>query len=283
MQPAQNSLYSLVLTLTPTTRVSVKASMGDQVHGAFLRTVEQADPELAEMLHRPRTSVRPFAVSPLWGVPGARDGRVWLSPEDIYWLRVAILHPPVFRGFMARFLDPTNRPAIRVGRAELLIREILVTPGSHPWAGYTTWGTLARDAATGREIVLDFVTPTAFGFGQRSWGKKAVVLPQPELVFGSLVKSWNALAPPELGMDASAVVTYAGEDVVVARLKGLETRMHQFKHAPQVGFVGRVTYRLKGGDENMWRQFNALADFAFYAGVGMKRTMGMGMVSRVVN
>jgi CRISPR-associated endoribonuclease Cas6 len=49
----------------------------------------------------------------------------------------------------------------------------------------------------------------------------------------------------------------------------------------QVGFVGRVTYGLMAENEAARCQLNTLADFAFYAGVGMKTAMGMGQCRRV--
>jgi CRISPR-associated endoribonuclease Cas6 len=276
------ALYSVVLVLTPTREATVRATMGDQAHAAFLRTVQDADPALAEVLHLPNLPARPFTVSPLLGVGRPHERQVHLSPDDDYFLRFTILYPPIFERFMARFLHGKGRPVIRLGRALLLIKEILTTPGSHPWAGYTTWARLAAEARPEPEIALDFTTPTAFGFGQREWGKKVVVLPQPDLVFGSLARSWNNLAPPPLGVDRDALMAYLREHVVVKRLCGLETQMLRFRRSPQVGFVGQVTYGLMAEDEAARSQLNALADFAFYAGVGMKTTMGMGQVRRMV-
>jgi len=39
-------LYSIVLKLTPTHKVMVRATMGHQAHAAFLRTMREADPAL---------------------------------------------------------------------------------------------------------------------------------------------------------------------------------------------------------------------------------------------
>ncbi len=275
------TLYSVVLTLTPAHEARVRATMGAQAHAAFLHTVREADPALAEVLHAPDLPMRPFTVSPLHGVGRARDGMAHLSPGRDYWLRFTILYPPIFERFMARFLHSDGRPAIRLGRARLLIREILATPESHPWAGYTTWGHLAAQAQPTDTIVLEFVSPTAFSFGTKPWGRKVIVLPEPDLVFGSLVKTWNALAPAPLQIVWKSLKEYVEEHVVIKRLEGLETKMHQFRKAPQVGFIGRVTYGLMADDDFARAQLNALADFAFYAGVGMKRAMGMGQARRV--
>jgi len=275
-------LYSIVLKLTPTCEATVRATMGHQAHAAFLRTLQEADPELATALHASNEAIRPFTVSPLRGIPRARHkGQVRLSPGRDYWLRFTVLRPHIFERFMARFLSGEGRPTIRLGGAEVLIKEILTTPGSHPWAGYTSWAQLA-EARPEPEITLAFTTPTAFGFGQKAWGKKVMVLPRPETVFGNLVRSWNHLAPPSLQLDRDGLMSYVEEHVVVKRLRGLKTQMLRFRHSPQVGFVGQVTYGLMAEDEAAHRQLNALADFAFYAGVGMKTAMGMGQTRRVV-
>lgn len=46
--------------------------------------------------------------------------------------------------------------------------------------------------------------------------------------------------------------------------------------------VGEISYRILGDVEAIAiKQINALADYALYAGLGRKTTMGMGMVRRV--
>lgn len=276
------TLYSLVLTLSPIQEAVIEATMGDLAHAAFLRAVQEVDPVLSADLHNPAESIRPFTVSPLRGIPRARGHTVLLRPEETYWLRVTILYPPLYERFMTCFLDNPARPILRIGSALLSVREILVTPGSHPWAGYTTWAQMAAQASVEDEISLAFTSPTAFSFGQRPWGKKIVVWPQPDLVFGSLIRVWNAWAPVPLQIEKEAIIPYLQEDVVVTRIGHLETRMLHFGRAPQIGFVGQLTYGLMAGDDYARRVLNALADFAFYAGVGMKTTMGMGQTRRRV-
>jgi CRISPR-associated endoribonuclease Cas6 len=276
-------LYSTVLKLVPTRETTVRATMGHQAHAAFLRTVEESDPALADVLHLPNLPARPFTVSPLLGVGRARDRQVHLSPEQDYFLRFTVLYPPIFERFMARFLKGEGRPVIRLGKALLLIKEILTTPGSHPWAGYSSWTEIASQALPEPEITLDFTSPTAFGFGQKEWGKKVIVLPEPKLVFGSLARSWNNLAPPPLQADRNALKVYAEEHVVVKRMDNLSTQMLRFSRWPQVGFVGQITYGLMADNDPARCQLNALADFAFYAGVGMKTALGMGQVRRVLD
>ncbi|MGC9399122.1 MAG: CRISPR-associated endoribonuclease Cas6 [Anaerolineae bacterium] len=280
--PNENTLHSIVLTLVPTREARMRATMGHQAHAAFLRTVEESDEVLAEVLHTPGLPAKPFTVSALQGAERINRGQLVLSPEETYWLRFTVLYPPIFERFMARFLRGDGRPVVRLGRALLLIKEIITTPEGHPWAGYTSWQQLAAEAESQREITLEFLSPTAFGFGQQPWGKKIMVLPLPETVFGSLARTWNNFAPPQLQMDRRALRTYLDEHVVVKRLDNLNTRMLRFRRSYQIGFTGRVTYGLMADNEIARAQLNALADAALYLGVGYKTTMGMGQTRRIV-
>ena len=62
-----------------------------------------------------------------------------------------------------------------------------------------------------------------------------------------------------------------------------ERFFNRFRRSPQVGFVGQATYGLMAENEAARCQLNALADFAFYAGVGMKTALGMGQCRRITN
>jgi CRISPR-associated endoribonuclease Cas6 len=271
----QNLLYSIVLLLTPIREAAIRKTVGHQVHAALLRAVQESDPALAEVLHAPNLPIRPFTVSPLRGTPPARRGQVHLSPRADYWLRFTVLCPALYERLMARFLY-SRCPIVHLGQAELLVKKILITPGSHPWAGYTSWSQMVAEAQATREVTIEFSSPTAFGFGQKAWGKKVIVLPDPKLVFGGLARSWNALAPSALHVDRDELLAYVQEHVVVKQIDRLETRMLHFGRSPQLGFVGCVTYGLMAEAPATCAQLDALASLAFYSGVGMKTTMGMG-------
>lgn len=272
------SLYSVVLLLAPLEEVEMDATVGHRAHAAFLDLIRQASPDLSAALHDPQVSVRPFTVSPLGGIP-AREGRVRLRPDRTCWLRVTLLARPLYERLVEALLA-RDRPSLRLGPATFLIQEARTTPGSHPWAGYAAWEDLARQAQPERELTLDFVSPTAFSFGEKPWGRHMVVLPEPRLVFGNLARTWNAYAPPPVQVEAGALERYAEDHVVVRGLSGLRTRMLDFGGRPQIGFVGQVTYGLMGNNDVARVQLSMLADFAFYGGVGYKRTMGMGQCRR---
>ncbi|MFN3761934.1 MAG: CRISPR-associated endoribonuclease Cas6 [Anaerolineae bacterium] len=273
------SLFSMVLHLSPLEETEIEATMGHRAHAAFLDAIRRVSPALSAALHDPGISIRPFSISPLWGVPSHGE-RLRLHPERTYWMRVTLFLPLLYERLMELLLTD-ERPQLRFGEAVFLIREVLVTPGSHPWAGYTSWEELAARAQPVEELTLEFVSPTAFSFGEKPWGRHMVVLPLPELVFGSLARTWNAYAPPPVQVEAGVLERWSAESVIVKQVAALRTRMLNFSGRPQVGFVGRVTYGLMGKNDIARLQLSMLADFAFYGGVGYKRAMGMGQCRRV--
>lgn len=275
----QGMLYSIALRLHPVQEGSIPATAGHQAYAAFLDTVRRADKALAKVLHEAPLPLKPFTVSPLLGVPKALEGRVAITPAKDYYLRFTVLLSDIFQQFMRRFLYGETRPTLRLGGVGFLISEVLTTPGSSPWAGYTSFVQLYNEAKPVEEITLGFLSPTAFNLGTKEWGKHFIVFPEPTLVFRSLLKVWNAYAP--LAFAEEPLREYVAENVVVKR-HDISTQMLSYPRHFQVGFVGQCIYGLMGEDEEMRRQLNALADFAFYSGVGYKTTMGMGQVRRIV-
>jgi len=276
-----DALHAIVLKLAPERAGRIRATHGHHAHAAFLKTVRQADPALAKVLHMPQLPTRPFTVSPLLGMGTGHQGPVTVAPERDYFLRFTVLYAPIFEQFMARFMRGRVQPRLRLGPMYFQIKEILATPGSHPWVGYDSFIHIAQAAEPVESVTLEFTTPTAFSFGDRPWGRQVMPLPLPRLIFGSLSRSWNQLAPSSLSVDRRALRAYIEDNVVVARMAGVETRMLSYSSAPQLGFVGRVTFEFKGGDALLHCRLSALADLAFYAGVGYKTTMGMGQCRRL--
>ena len=273
----ESPIYSIALHLRPEREGTIRATMGHQVHSAFLKTIERADKALAEVLHHPSLPMRPFTVSSLLDLPQARNGRILVTPAKTYTLRFTVLYPPVFQQFMNRFLHGGGRPTLRLDRVTFQIHEILATPDASPWSGYTSFDKLLAQAQPERDIILEFLSPTAFNLGQRKWGKQFAILPEPTLVFRSLLRTWNAFSPTPFAEEP--IEEYLGDQVVVKRYTA-ESHMHQYPRHFQVGFTGTATYGLMADDDAIRRQLNALADFAFYAGVGYKTTMGMGQTQR---
>jgi CRISPR-associated endoribonuclease Cas6 len=129
------------------------------------------------------------------------------------------------------------------------------------------------EQAAPKEIKLFFYTPTTFRQGDID-----LPLPVPSLVFRGLLTRWNAFSPisaPLLRETIDRRIALSSADI--------QTRMFFDGRSHIPGFVGEVTFRiLRNTSHTEAQAIAALADFAFYAGIGRKTTHGMGLVRRLM-
>lgn len=292
----QGELFSILLRLQPAEAGRVSPGSGSQVHAAFLDIVRQSDPVLAERLHQPDQR-RPFTVGLLQGfnhLPYAQladaisQGRqVPVLPSQVYWLRFTMLDAAIFGPFVQHFLLRSQEAQLRIGDAQFLISRIVGAPEPHniaqSWASHTTFAELSEHIQPLLAYHFEFATPTAFSLGQKSWGKQMNLFPEPALVFGSLAKQWENFAPPHLRMSINDLLprdfaTWCEDALVVTRYQ-LETRTLHSKKFGNIGFLGKISYDMKGdpnASEARW--LTPLARFALFSGAGYKTTMGMGQL-----
>jgi CRISPR-associated endoribonuclease Cas6 len=145
---------------------------------------------------------------------------------------------------------------------------------AHPWAGSAGFdallGAAMRDVAGGApgRWTLEFATPVTFRQGGRNQP-----LPLPELVFGSLLDRWNALAPLPLPDETRRFVA---EALAISRFELRSTAVATRGGALQIGALGRCTYVATSHDRYGLACVTALARFAFYSGVGAGTARGFG-------
>jgi len=273
-------LYASVIKLIARQPAFIPASGGGQyAHAAFFNILDQVDPRLAAAVHEfaGKGRRKPFTLSPLMGLPRtAADGQGYYLPAGwACWLRVTLLDEVLFESFIEYFLASPPGCTIRLGDAHFLVSEILTAPGSHEWAGSITLDDLRQrlDAPPPDAIALELCTPTSFKLGSY-----VEALPLPKLVFGSLATAWANLTGENL---TPAVERFAQENMHL-EVHHLKRHGPRLNNHPQIGATGRVVYRfVTGADSLLARAINALADLAFYTGVGRKTTHGMGMARRV--
>lgn len=229
----------------------------ERLHGAFLDLVNRGDCVLGKLLHSPKLGQRPFSLHPL-GNPHI-NGKLRL--------RLAVLAPELFARFWERWERRGGIP-LKLGRSFL---EPVAIDSNGPWCGSSSWKELLR-AEPRKEVELVFATPTAFKAGDLD-----LPLPIPRLVFGSLLRKWNAFSPHPLRISIQDL-----ERTVALAEAHIRTRIFYDGRSHIVGFVGRARFRvLRGASPELLQAVNVLAQFAFFAGVGRKTTHGMGLV-RVV-
>jgi len=258
------------LSLSPVDGTRLPSSaLGYNAYALFLSMLRDADPGLASELHDTE-DVRPFT---LWLVPVKRlasSGDAETAPS--HCLRMSFLTDSVFSAFMHAALVRGDRP-LKVGDALLNVSGISVVDIAHPVLHSRSYEEIVAHAGVSPIITLRFVSPTTF----RSGGRRNVVFPEPALVFGSLLARWNRFSGSSLDMERLRNVVRAACAVVRYRLK---TAVLSFGAYRETGFVGDVCYEAASLAEEDLRVVNALADFAVYAGVGAKTSMGMGQTRR---
>ena len=267
-------LYAFVLRLQPERGGPLPDPRGHGAQALFLDLVRAVDPALAEQLHADAPS-KPYTVAVLPGQGYRSKGQESGTVE----LRVAFTRPDLFPIVTHALLRRLPGEPLRLGQARLQLADVFGTPGHHPWAGYGTFTDLAANARPAATLTLAFATPTAFSQGERTDGRQRLgLLPTPEIVFTSIARRWNELAPPALRLDMD-LVDAAARDTLVSRYELASAQINLGK-GPQKGFVGLCTYELPSNAQQA-RLLSLLADAVFYLGMGMKTARGMGLCRRI--
>lgn len=265
---------ALVYTLRPRRAARVPAGLGRAAHALVLDMVAAADPGLAGRLHA-ANELRPLTVSNPLGIAGPGP-EAEVRPGRAYRLRVTALTDELER-LARRWLDAPPEE-VSLGGVAWAVEGVTARAADDPWAGREGYGALVEGAlrraggGPGR-WTLEFGSPVSFR--QRGMCQP---LPLPELVFGSLLDRWNALAPLPL---PGEVRRYAAECLLVSRYD-LRTEVELSKGGvPQVGAVGRCSYIALEDDPAMVGCIEALARFALYGGVGAGTARGLGQARAI--
>jgi CRISPR-associated endoribonuclease Cas6 len=259
-----------IFTLRPEEAATVSPALGRAAHAAVLEQIAAADGGLAARIHADER-VKPLTVAPLGALVGRGDP-VQVSPDRVYDLRVTLLAAPLEA--LAAYWTPEALPRLTIDDVEWRVERVSADAHAHPWAGRATFdellGGAMRSAAcgSGGRWTIEFATPVTFRQGGRNQP-----LPLPELVFGSLLDRWNALAPLALPDETRAFVADA---LAVSRFELRSSVAPAKGGAIQIGSVGRCTYTAISRDRYGLACVEALARFAFYSGVGAGTARGFG-------
>jgi CRISPR-associated endoribonuclease Cas6 len=270
------ALHSIVIKLLAQESGTLPGGVGELAHGAFHATIQAIDPDLATQIHDAQ-SRKAFSLSPLYGYrQRSGDQRIQVQAGQEGWLRLCLLDPRLFHAF-TRHLLARVQPSIRLGSLSFAISEVLGSPGSHPWTGYTTMQSLQALTETRQQWVLAFETPTAFHWGDADNGRRRVELfPSPKMMLAGLRTRWDRMTGEAWGLDFE---TWAERNVVVGRIWRWESQPFPYRNQSYSGGCGQLEYRLlDDSNQEYAAHLNRLLHFAFYTGVGYKTTHGMGQV-----
>jgi len=223
------------------------------LRAVVLGWLNAANPALAEELHK-MEGPKPYTISPVW----ARDGD---RGFDICLLDHRLLTPLV-TGFGA------SGPEIRLGNQWFQAGRPVVQQEQ-------SWEEMpAPPPDNAHRLEIRLATPTA----HHAPGpfRKSIVLPSPELYFGSWFGRWNRFSP--WIMD-EAVLDLVAERVVVSACEGRTCAVQMDPSRTFIGFQGVVLFQalkpktLAPGElAALW----ALARLAPFCGTGVETMRGMG-------
>jgi CRISPR-associated endoribonuclease Cas6 len=275
--------HSLILNLLPQSTIYPQFLTGRHYHALFLNLVSSVDRTFGDALHD-STADKAFTLSPLQAKLDAgrhRDkGRSHvlqyqqqqpISPGTPCWWRISLLDDTLFSKLTQLWLNINPEQPWHLGSADLFITSIQGTPQStQPWANACSYSQLYdRTSASEKTINFVFATPTAFRQGSFD-----NALPTRDLVFKSLLQRWNKYS----GIEFSSEFI----ESIYPSFFNIKTEIASDSRSKFIGCVGEISYRIMGDVEvEAIKAINALAEFALYAGVGRKTTMGMGMVRRI--
>jgi CRISPR-associated endoribonuclease Cas6 len=303
-------LYALLLKLRPLQEGTLMPFSGELVHGAFLKWLTAAAPDVADWLHAGQKR-RLFTCSSLHFprsmqrfLHAERENiHLPLSPEKTYTLRLTLLLGDLFPLFYNALMNvnvtqmgSTSPPFLRLGKQLFLLEEVLLTnDDTSGWTGFTSLATLVEQARAMRfsslpSFTLEFASLTTFsrGSNKNGYGTHPAMFPLPQLIFSNLIRRWEDIAPPELAslVQREQIEQYLQEDGIIVLDYDLNAHHVHFTTHLQRGFIGTCTYQLRGHEErssagealSIHQQVYLLTQLAFYCGVGYKTAMGLGQV-----
>jgi CRISPR-associated endoribonuclease Cas6 len=250
-------LYSVVVELGSSKTGNPPATLGRAIYAQVLQWFHLGDPQIAETIHQ--SSAPPITLSGLLGY--RRPSKNYAG--DRFYFRIGLLNDQLIQPLL-KGIEQWGQKPLLLGKYPFSICQFYFLSGTHTLARSCNYFSLAQQAATTQMIQLNFLSPTSF-----KQDRHIQPFPLPDLVFGSLLRRWNAFAPQELHFSP---VEWQG---VISAFE-LKTHALKLEGGAEIGSQGWVRYRFS--DPEQAKIASILAQFAFYAGVGRKTTMGMGQV-----
>ncbi len=280
--------YALVIYAFPSTDMPVLHTQGKILHGIFYELLQKASVAKGDEVHD-ISGLKPFSTTLLLDDRQRRAEKIRAGEE--LRIRFTFLDDAIYPLLSRYFL---TAPALRLElvRTDLTVARILSTPHSNEaWAGCCSFEDIYDQASVEEKLFsFHFVTPTFFKRGGgAAYPDLMVPLPLPELLFGSLLQNWNQFSPLPFPDEALLKDIFAHNlEMMSHRISSQQARLvfpradGQYRTTGFPGFVGTCHFRLCGsaiGELN--KQLNALADLAFFSGIGARTTMGFGMARRI--
>jgi len=279
--------YAIVIHAFPRTNLPLVHAQGKILHGLFYELLQNASAAKGDEVHGVK-GLKPFSTALLLNERQRRAESI-RAGEEIK-IRFTFLDDALYP-LLARYFLSTPDLNLELVRTELTVSRILSTSQSgEEWAGCATFEELYANASDSeKQFSFHFATPTFFKRGGGpAYPDLIVPLPLPDLVFGSLLRNWNQFSPTSfIEVNLLKEICSHHMEVTHHRISSQMARLifprddGQYRTTTFPGFVGMCAFRLVAlHDQSIIQTLNALADFAFFSGIGAKTTMGCGVARR---
>lgn len=188
-------------------------------------------------------------------------------------IRMTLLEDKYFDRIANVLLNACTRPFL-LNEHRLMISKIMCSKGSdNYWANQKTYEEIYENASQ-EDSKIDFNIETPLSF---KIGDNFECLPLPELFFKSLHKRWNNFSDIKFDDSLLALLNKVSTsyfDISTDKLNSSTIKL--------IGCKGKVSYRITNKvNKDFIHYINTLSDFAYFSGVGVKTSLGMGQVSRL--
>lgn len=256
--------YSYDIFITATEDANLPHPCAYELYSAMLRLISAKDESVSDYIHN--EVVAPISLSTLWTGNKIKGG-LEIPKDTQAHFTLSVIDPKLTEFFNMFILENVNRNRhIYLNNVPFVFNYINTESKNTKAESYSNLnGSLT-------EMVLKFKSPTAF---KRE--DKQVIVPKEDLVFRSLFRKWQKYS----GREAEENVFDSMIEKVVISAFDIKSRAWKFQKVTQRGFVGNVKFEIKSEKEEEISLFNSLCNFAYYSGVGIKTTHGMGQVEIV--
>ncbi len=229
------------------TENEVKNFFGDDIHALFFKLLKE---DIAYTLHT-NYKDKPFS---LW----------YKLNKNGLTLYISFLIDDIAKEFLSSFLIGEETFKFM----NIKFRKILNLKVEKK--NIKSFSTIYEESTSNNTAKLSFVTPTTF-----KKGKYDYPIPEPKLIFKSLMRKWNKFADFKPHIDLRETF----EKRIIVSGYNLKTKKVFFRNLGKVvGFVGDITMEFQEDNEEILKWLNALLVFGEFSGVGRKTTMGMGQI-----
>jgi CRISPR-associated endoribonuclease Cas6 len=235
-------------------------------HATHLRALvagwlKRADPDLSTRIHA-TNQPKPYTISPIWSDPD-RMGSAWFE--------VSVLDDAIAEPMLAGCRQ--CQPDIRLGSQDYRLRGPEIR-------AVADWEALREPAPANLcGFDLQMLSPTAAHHPSGPC-RKAIVLPSPELYFGTWLDRWNRWADRKIApVRAEALMNLVETQIGVSACSGGTRAEHLDPGRPFIGFEGNVQFAIlkpQSVPPQSLTDLAALARFSTFCGTGVETMRGMG-------